>query len=168
MLFAWSVTEVIRYSYFFVNLQGCGVPEWLTWLRYNTFYVLYPVGITSEWVLVVKASREAEGAEKAAWWLALGAYLPGEFLSGMGREGSRKMLIDLCRKLCAIYAHDSAEKEGFERKGGREEILTQSRESFRLSKVSLMFHSDRAHSGCHHWPQVNFVFLWLIVPYTQG
>ena len=32
-----------------------GVPDFLVWLRYNTFYPLYPLGITSECVLVWKA-----------------------------------------------------------------------------------------------------------------
>ena len=33
MLTAWAVSEVVRYSYFVLNLRG-GVPEALTWLRY--------------------------------------------------------------------------------------------------------------------------------------
>lgn len=90
MLLAWSVTEVIRYAYFVFNLQtnnnnnsnsnrrsgsggggggGGGVPAWLIWLRYNTFYILYPLGVTSEWILVLKASLAAgqeAGRVKAA------------------------------------------------------------------------------------------------------
>jgi very-long-chain (3R)-3-hydroxyacyl-CoA dehydratase len=34
MLVAWSVTEVIRYSYFVFVLSGMGVPRLWTWLRY--------------------------------------------------------------------------------------------------------------------------------------
>jgi very-long-chain (3R)-3-hydroxyacyl-CoA dehydratase len=34
MLVAWSVTEVIRYSYFVFTLSGLGVPKIWTWLRY--------------------------------------------------------------------------------------------------------------------------------------
>lgn len=60
MLLAWSVTEVIRYSYFVWNLRGNGVPGSVTWLRYNTFYVLYPIGIGSECSLIWKASWVAE------------------------------------------------------------------------------------------------------------
>ncbi|KAK0888544.1 hypothetical protein LTR57_025517 [Friedmanniomyces endolithicus] len=51
MLLAWSVTEVVRYSYFAVNLAYGGVPFWLTWVRYNAFFVLYPLGIGSAYVL---------------------------------------------------------------------------------------------------------------------
>lgn len=35
MLVAWSVTEVIRYSYFVFVLAGTGVPGLWTWLRYG-------------------------------------------------------------------------------------------------------------------------------------
>jgi very-long-chain (3R)-3-hydroxyacyl-CoA dehydratase len=45
MLLAWSFTEVVRYSYFVFNLSGVGVPKLWTWLRYNTFLVLYPLGV---------------------------------------------------------------------------------------------------------------------------
>lgn len=77
MLLAWSVTEIIRYSYFVMNLRGGAVPGLLTWLRYNTFYVLYPVGIVSEMRLIFGAS---EGAGKGLQWGFLGvllAYVPG-------------------------------------------------------------------------------------------
>ena len=82
MYLAWSVTEVIRYGYFVMNLQSRGVPGWLGWLRYNTFYVLYPVGITSECVLVLKASL-APGTDdlwKYFFWAVLGVYVPGSYV----------------------------------------------------------------------------------------
>lgn len=78
MLIAWSVTEVIRYSYFVFNLQGSGVPAFMTWLRYNTFYALYPVGIASECVLIWKASVVAERNVTLFFWAVLGIYIPGE------------------------------------------------------------------------------------------
>jgi very-long-chain (3R)-3-hydroxyacyl-CoA dehydratase len=34
MLVAWSVTEVVRYSYFVFVISGVGVPRLWTWLRY--------------------------------------------------------------------------------------------------------------------------------------
>lgn len=77
MLIAWSVTEVIRYSYFVLNLQSRGVPGWLVWLRYNTFYVLYPLGIASECALVWKASGVAREEVKWAFWGILMVYVPG-------------------------------------------------------------------------------------------
>ncbi|KAF8588637.1 PTPLA-domain-containing protein [Ramaria rubella] len=51
MLLAWSMTEVIRYSFYAVNRLGLE-PKWLLWLRYNTFYVLYPLGAGSEAALI--------------------------------------------------------------------------------------------------------------------
>ncbi|KAL8900997.1 MAG: hypothetical protein Q9192_000773 [Flavoplaca navasiana] len=75
MLIAWSATEVVRYSYFVLNLRG-SVPAFMMWLRYNMFYVLYPVGITSEAVLVWKASEAAREPWKFVGWGVLGLYVP--------------------------------------------------------------------------------------------
>ncbi|RQM06285.1 hypothetical protein DH86_00001098 [Scytalidium sp. 3C] len=54
MVIAWSVTEVIRYSYFVLNLNGYSLAI-STWLRYNTFFVLYPMGISSECWMQIEA-----------------------------------------------------------------------------------------------------------------
>lgn len=89
ILLAWGVTECIRYG-FFVWKEGLGngrVPKWLTWLRYvfspcltrrlcplllgyltltepqiryNTFFVLYPLGILSECCLIFYALKPAD------------------------------------------------------------------------------------------------------------
>ena len=80
MLLAWSITEVIRYFYFFQNLRG-GVPAWLTWLRYNTFFVLYPVGIASECTMMWKAKEQTDEAWVQWGILAiLGLYVPGSWI----------------------------------------------------------------------------------------
>ena len=83
MLLAWSTTEVIRYSYFAVNLASGSVSNWHTWLRYNTFFVLYPMGIASECWLVYLAMEPARVrfGEVAYWglWVVLGGYVPGEY-----------------------------------------------------------------------------------------
>lgn len=47
MILAWSVTECIRYAFYALSLLGFA-PKPLHWLRYNTFYVLYPLGAGSE------------------------------------------------------------------------------------------------------------------------
>ena len=59
LMYAWGVTEVVRYSYFVMKLiwpkaDGRGA-ELLTRLRYSTFIVLYPLGVASELVLVYRA-----------------------------------------------------------------------------------------------------------------
>ncbi|KAE8683349.1 nodulin-26 family protein [Hibiscus syriacus] len=38
------IPEVIRYSHYALNIFG-GCPSWLTYLRYTTFIVLYPMGL---------------------------------------------------------------------------------------------------------------------------
>jgi len=83
MLLAWSITEVIRYSYFVFVLRGAGVPKLWTWLRYNTFLVLYPLGVASECWLVWKATEPAGKINEWFGWglkAVLGIYIPGELL----------------------------------------------------------------------------------------
>lgn len=79
MLVAWSVTEVVRYSYFALSLAGA-LPSFLTWLRYSMFYILYPMGITSECMLVYAATGPA--AERSSFaplalYAILAIYVPG-------------------------------------------------------------------------------------------
>ena len=80
MLVAWSVTEVIRYSYFALTLSGVQ-PQLLTWLRYNTFFVLYPLGIISEVVevyLATEAAGELGDIYKWALYAIMAIYVPGK------------------------------------------------------------------------------------------
>ncbi len=49
--FAWSITELVRYSFYFFQLQG-KQPEALLWMRYSFFIVLYPIGVTGEWLVM--------------------------------------------------------------------------------------------------------------------
>lgn len=58
LLVAWSVTEVIRYSFYFLNILK-QVPHILTFLRYTLFIVLYPVGVTGELLCVYAAFPDA-------------------------------------------------------------------------------------------------------------
>jgi very-long-chain (3R)-3-hydroxyacyl-CoA dehydratase len=51
MVLAWSATEVIRYSFYACSLVGYE-PRFLTYLRYTTFYLLYPLGASSEAFLI--------------------------------------------------------------------------------------------------------------------
>jgi len=47
MLFAWCLTEMVRYSFYAFNLVNLNVGV-LTWLRYTLFIVLYPMGVCGE------------------------------------------------------------------------------------------------------------------------
>ncbi|KAK2559919.1 Very-long-chain (3R)-3-hydroxyacyl-CoA dehydratase 2 [Acropora cervicornis] len=48
-IFAWSITEVIRYSFYAFSLIN-SLPYFLQWCRYTFFYILYPIGVTGELV----------------------------------------------------------------------------------------------------------------------
>lgn len=81
---AWGITEIIRYG-FFVWKEGISnlIPGWLTWLRYNTFFVLYPIGISSECWLMYKAIEPAkeqyEGLDLLLKAVLL-IYVPGSYI----------------------------------------------------------------------------------------
>ncbi|KAJ0181172.1 hypothetical protein K1T71_003257 [Dendrolimus kikuchii] len=46
-ILAWSITEIIRYAYYALNIVNF-VPQLLLFTRYSTFLLLYPIGITGE------------------------------------------------------------------------------------------------------------------------
>lgn len=108
-LLAWGVTECIRYGFFVMQVNGGveTVPAWWQWLRYvnisfcfclangwmvgiyanklradryNTFYVLYPIGICSECTLAVKGLAGAQELHPLYYWFivaVLVVYVPG-------------------------------------------------------------------------------------------
>lgn len=80
MLLAWSTTEVIRYAFFALTLAGAE-PAALKWLRYSGFFVLYPVGISSELWELFLALGEARAANDVPASMVIAAvmatYLPG-------------------------------------------------------------------------------------------
>lgn len=76
---SWSITEIIRYSYYASNLSG-GVPYFLTWLRYTTFYVLYPTGVASEVYLIILSLNEAGFYYGWALRIILVVYIPGFYM----------------------------------------------------------------------------------------
>jgi len=95
MLIAWSVTEVIRYSYFTLTLSGYS-PSFITWLRYNTFFVLYPLGISSECWLIYKAIEPAKKLRQEYAWilqLILFIYIPGSYILFTHMMAQRKKVI---------------------------------------------------------------------------
>lgn len=76
---SWSITEIIRYSYYASNLTG-GVPYFLTWLRYTTFYVLYPTGVASEVYLIILSLNEAGFYYGWVLRIILVVYIPGFYM----------------------------------------------------------------------------------------
>ncbi|XVF17357.1 hypothetical protein REPUB_Repub10bG0114100 [Reevesia pubescens] len=93
LVISWSITEIIRYSFFGMKEAFGFAPSWLLWLRYSTFFVLYPTGISSEVGLIYFALPYMKVYEKYcirmpnkwnfsfdyfyAAILALGIYVPG-------------------------------------------------------------------------------------------
>ncbi|KAK6953413.1 hypothetical protein Daesc_005717 [Daldinia eschscholtzii] len=76
MLVAWGVTEVIRYSYFALSLSSGGQPpSILHWLRYHTFFILYPIGISSEAYLIWRAVEPAKAAVSPLYSTVLFGYV---------------------------------------------------------------------------------------------
>lgn len=51
IMLAWSITEIIRYGFYFTGLIGKESKLLLT-LRYTTFIFLYPMGVTGELLIV--------------------------------------------------------------------------------------------------------------------
>lgn len=93
LVISWSITEIIRYSFFGTKEAFGSPPSWLLWLRYSTFLVMYPVGISSEVGLIYFALPHIKVSEKYCIrmpnkWnfafdyfygaiIALGIYVPG-------------------------------------------------------------------------------------------
>lgn len=67
-LLAWSITEIIRYGYYALNLINL-VPSILIWLRYTTFIALYPIGVTGELLCFYAAQFYAR--DNHIWSIAL-------------------------------------------------------------------------------------------------
>ena len=55
MVFAWSITETVRYSWYGLKLALGDAPRALTWCRYTFFFVLYPYGVWSELCCISRA-----------------------------------------------------------------------------------------------------------------
>lgn len=51
---AWSITEVVRYSFYALSLIK-RPPYFLQWARYSFFIVLYPMGVIGEMITVFSA-----------------------------------------------------------------------------------------------------------------
>lgn len=74
VLAAWCPTEVVRYAYYILkDAAPARVPRALTWLRYSTFFVLYPLGISGE-LVVLHASLAGYRAHPTLAWLQYAVY----------------------------------------------------------------------------------------------
>ncbi|KAH7239364.1 tyrosine phosphatase-like protein [Fusarium tricinctum] len=83
MLMAWNAADAVRYLYFALQTGTGSVPAALTWLRYNMFFVLYPIGILSEMRLVYEVivpSRARNPMYQYLLWFGLAIYLPAFYI----------------------------------------------------------------------------------------
>ncbi|PAN32270.1 hypothetical protein PAHAL_5G474500 [Panicum hallii] len=64
LVLSWSITEVIRYSFFGLKEAFGIIPYWHLWLRYSTFFVFYPIGLVSELGLVYAALPSIKASGK--------------------------------------------------------------------------------------------------------
>lgn len=74
---AWGITEVVRYSFYFLGLLGKDIYA-LTWMRYSFFLVLYPLGVTGEWFILL-SQIQLSGWELSVLNVFLGAVLLSYF-----------------------------------------------------------------------------------------
>ena len=63
LYFAWSLIEIIRYSYYLLNLikneyKSFEIPYIHVWCRYSFFVVLYPIGVSGEMITVWNARKD--------------------------------------------------------------------------------------------------------------
>ncbi|XP_049888017.1 very-long-chain (3R)-3-hydroxyacyl-CoA dehydratase hpo-8 [Pectinophora gossypiella] len=58
-ILAWSITEIVRYAYYALNLLNA-VPQPLLFFRYSTFLPLYPLGITGELLCMYHSLEEIQ------------------------------------------------------------------------------------------------------------
>lgn len=77
MYSSWSFAEIIRYSYY---LKKDRPPQWLKWLRYSAFYLLYPVGVLAGEIPIIYLARttcKAYGIPWLGYSIVLLFYVPG-------------------------------------------------------------------------------------------
>lgn len=77
MYTAWTLTEVIRYSFYLLKDKDL---QWLVWTRYSSFLILYPLGVLlGELPLIVKARLIAPTGSIGSilYSFVLCTYLPG-------------------------------------------------------------------------------------------
>ncbi|TYJ51364.1 hypothetical protein B9479_008065, partial [Cryptococcus floricola] len=121
MLLAWSIAEVVRYSFYTLSLlPPASVPSpitsLLTWLRYTSFLVLYPLGAGSEAFLSFSTLPPfALLAGKAIGLLSGGAVRDLVVKSKLGREvlwwvakGGKNLVSEMAHDETAAYGTNTA------------------------------------------------------------
>ncbi|CAL9732363.1 very-long-chain (3R)-3-hydroxyacyl-CoA dehydratase Phs1p [Monosporozyma unispora] len=103
LLFAWSITEIVRYLFYFYTLTSTtGAPKVLLYLRYNLFWVLYPTGVASE-LLIIYSSLSWAKIKYGPWfqWTLIGTmltYIPGLPMLFLHMVAQRKKVMKSLRE----------------------------------------------------------------------
>lgn len=119
LVISWAITEIIRYSFFGMKEAFGFAPSWHLWLRYSTFLVLYPTGISSEVGLIYFALPYIKASEKYCFRmpnkgnfsfdyfyaaiLALGIYVPGSPHLYRYMLGQRKRALSKSKKEWTVF-----------------------------------------------------------------
>ncbi|KAI8337233.1 tyrosine phosphatase-like protein [Chlamydoabsidia padenii] len=81
MIIAWCIAELVRYSFYAFNLTTGSVPSIIAWARYNFFLVLYPLGVSSELMMIYQALPYAKDIHIAYYYGLIASaltYAPGK------------------------------------------------------------------------------------------
>lgn len=93
MVISWSLTEVPRYLFYASSLTMDTVPFPLFWLRYSLFMVLYPTGISGEY-LQMFTSLSYWSSAVPIWYrmliVVMIVYIPGSPFMILSMWGNRK------------------------------------------------------------------------------
>ncbi|KAK9670678.1 hypothetical protein RND81_13G217300 [Saponaria officinalis] len=114
LVISWAITEIIRYSFFGMKEVFGSAPSLLQWLRYSSFLLLYPTGISSEVGLIYIALPYIKNSEKYCvrmpnqWNFSfdyfyaaiavLGIYVPGSPHMYNYMRGQRKKVLSRSKK----------------------------------------------------------------------
>ncbi|TPX59226.1 very-long-chain (3R)-3-hydroxyacyl-CoA dehydratase [Powellomyces hirtus] len=99
MIGAWCVAEITRYVYYTFSLVG-SVPGWVTWCRYNFFFILYPVGAGSEFILLLLSLKSVRLYDERLYYLYLAiafTYPPGLYLMYTHMMAQRRKIMRASR-----------------------------------------------------------------------
>jgi very-long-chain (3R)-3-hydroxyacyl-CoA dehydratase len=110
MVIAWSLADAVRYAYHMFRLSS-GVPSFITWARYNFFFILYPLGVFSELTMVYQALPYAKTINPLYHYglmLVSLVYIPGNGILDKKYFWNYLIYYDNCRIPCVIFSHVEA------------------------------------------------------------
>lgn len=112
-LIFWGLSEIIKYGYFTALLVSGQTPEWLKWLRYSAFIVLYPPGFVSEaWLVYLALTEAANVSLPYRTYLLLGflSYIPGEISTSKTKLPKHQLTCGAFTASYIMYGHMLAQR----------------------------------------------------------